>query len=287
VSPVLAGGGAAVVPNQRATLASRERGFTDLPVVIPEPLVQLRGIRAGYGAIEVLHGVDLAVPAAGVLAVLGPNGAGKTTMLRVVAGLHVPTDGDVLLGGRRVNGVDPVSLARAGLCTIPEGRGIFPNLSVKENLLMVTYRGLTRKDVENRAFSYFPRLAERRSQLAGTLSGGEQQMLAVARAIASDPSVLLLDELSMGLAPLIVDQLYEAVRTISSDGVTILIVEQFAAAVLGIADTAAVMVNGRVVLTGTPPEVQADLGSVYLGGDPAARLSPPENPAADPNPIQR
>jgi branched-chain amino acid transport system ATP-binding protein len=282
-----------VVPSQRSTTLEKtpekspEKGPRDLSVTIPEPMLELRGIRAGYGAIEVLHGVDLAVPTGGVLAVLGPNGAGKSTMLRIVAGLHTPTDGDVYLGGRRVNGVDPVSLARAGLCTIPEGRGVFPNLTVKENLQMVTYRGLSRKDVEERAFSYFPRLSERRTQMAGTLSGGEQQMLAVARAIASDPSVLLLDELSMGLAPLIVDQLYDAVRSISADGVTILVVEQFAAAVLDVADTAAVMVNGRVVLTGTPSEVEADLANVYLGGEPAVHLAPSENPLAEPDPIQR
>ncbi len=263
------------------------QGASDLTVVAPEPLLELRDVRAGYGAIEVLHGVDLAVPAGGVLAVLGPNGAGKTTMLRLVAGLHPIASGDLYLGGRRANGVDPVSLARAGLCTIPEGRGVFPNLTVKENLQMVTYRGLSRREVEERAFSYFPRLSERRTQMAGTMSGGEQQMLAVARAIASDPSVLLLDELSMGLAPLIVDQLYEAVRSISADGVTILVVEQFAAAVLDVADRAAVMVNGRVVLTGTPKEVEADLSSVYLGGEAAVRLDPSENPLADPNPIQR
>ncbi len=251
-----------------------------MAVVIPEPMLQLRDIRAGYGAIEVLHGIDLEVPAGGVLAVLGPNGAGKSTMLRIVAGLHPPTSGDYYLAGRRVNGADPVALARAGMCSIPEGRGVFPNLTVKENLQMVTYRGLSRKEVEERAFSYFPRLSERRTQMAGTMSGGEQQMLAVARAIASDPSILLLDELSMGLAPLIVDQLYEAVRAISADGVTILVVEQFAAAVLDVADTAAVMVNGRVVLTGTPSEVEADLSNVYLGGEPVTHLDVNANPLA-------
>jgi branched-chain amino acid transport system ATP-binding protein len=297
VSPSLYGDNASsVVPSQRRETLDRapkgatertERGPRDLTVTIPEPMLELRGIRAGYGAIEVLHGLDLIVPTGGVLAVLGPNGAGKSTMLRIVAGLHVPTEGEVRLGGRRVNGVDPVSLARAGLCTIPEGRGVFPNLTVKENLQMVTYRGKSRKHVEERAFSYFPRLSERRTQMAGTLSGGEQQMLAVARAIASDPSVLLLDELSMGLAPLIVDQLYDAVRAISAEGVTILVVEQFAAAVLDVADTAAVMVNGRVVLTGTPSEVEADLANVYLGGEPAVHLSPADNPLADPNSIQR
>jgi branched-chain amino acid transport system ATP-binding protein len=251
----------------------------------PEPLLELRGIRAGYGAIEVLHGVDLVVPAGGVVAVLGPNGAGKSTMLRVVGGLHPPSGGDIYLAGRRVNGVNPVELARSGMCTIPEGRGIFPNLTVKENLQMVTYRGMSRKEVEERAFSYFPRLSERRTQMAGTMSGGEQQMLAVARAIASDPSMLLLDELSMGLAPLIVDQLYEAVRQISAEGVTILVVEQFAAAVLDVADTAAVMVNGRVVLTGTPKEVEADLSNVYLGGEVASRLATEDNPLADPDSV--
>jgi branched-chain amino acid transport system ATP-binding protein len=288
------GGSAAFVPDQPESAGA---GAGALAVAGPEPMIELRDIRASYGAIEVLHGVNLVLPVGGVLAVLGPNGAGKSTMLRLVCGLHEPTSGDLFLGGRRVNGVDPVSLSRAGLCTIPEGRGIFPNLTVRENLQMVTYRGISRKEVEERAFQYFPRLGERRTQMAGTMSGGEQQMLAVARAIASNPSVLLLDELSMGLAPLIVDQLYEAVRAISADGVTILVVEQFAAAVLDVADTAAVMVNGRVVLTGTPSEIEDDLSDVYLGGEatkhlstsdnPLADISDLEDPLADPNPTQR
>jgi branched-chain amino acid transport system ATP-binding protein len=286
------GGSAAYVPDQPVAAGSGA-----VAVAAADPMIELRDIRASYGAIEVLHGVDLVLPVGGVLAVLGPNGAGKSTMLRLVCGLHEPTSGDLFLGGRRVNGVDPVELARAGLCTIPEGRGVFPNLTVRENLQMVTYRGISRKQVEERAFSYFPRLGERRTQMAGTMSGGEQQMLAVARAIASDPSVLLLDELSMGLAPLIVDQLYEAVRAISADGVTILVVEQFAAAVLDVADTAAVMVHGRVVLTGTPSEIEGDLSEVYLGGEatqhlaaadnPLADISAIDDPLADPNPTQR
>jgi branched-chain amino acid transport system ATP-binding protein len=262
------------------TLVPNQRGVRDLSVETTTPMLELRDIRAAYGAIEVLHGISFSVPQGGVLAVLGPNGAGKSTMLRVVAGMHEPTSGDYLLNGRRVNGADPVALARAGLCTIPEGRGVFPNLTVRENLQMVTYRGMSRKEVEDRAYSYFPRLSERRTQMAGTMSGGEQQMLATARAIASDPTVLLLDELSMGLAPLIVDQLYEAVRAISADGVTILVVEQFAAAVLDVADRAAVMVNGRVVMTGTPSEVEKDLAAIYMGGE-VHHMSHAENPLAD------
>ncbi len=252
---------------------------TDAPV--PEPMLELRGIRGGYGVIEVLHGIDLSVPAGGVLALIGPNGAGKTTTLRIISGLHPMAEGALFLAGRRINGVDPVALARAGVCTIPEGRGIFPNLTVKENLEMMTYRGLTRKQIEESVFSYFPKLFERRTQMAGTMSGGEQQMLAVGRALASDPSVLLLDELSMGLAPLIVDQLYEAVRAIVARGTTIVIVEQFAAAVLDVADNAAVLVNGRVVLTGKPSEVEKALADAYLGGQPATRFAAGENPLAE------
>ncbi len=237
-----------------------------------QPLVQLHNIRARYGAIEVLHGVSLAVPAAGVLAILGPNGAGKTTILRVMAGIQPPSSGDLLLAGRRVNGVDPVALARAGLCTIPEGRGIFPNLTVRENLLMATYRGFSRRDVEDQTFSHFPRLSERRHQLAGSLSGGEQQMLALARALATKPSVLLLDELSMGLAPKVVDALYDAIRRIVATGTTIVIVEQFAAAVLDIADTAAVISHGEVAFDGKPFEVEKQLSDIYLDGKRTIKL---------------
>ena len=233
----------------------------------PAPaFLQLRDVRACYGPIEVLHGVNLDVPAGSVVGVLGPNGAGKSTTLRVLAGLHPPSAGDLYLADRRINGVDPVRLARLGLCMVPEGRGIFPNLTVRENLWMATYRGIDRKLVEERAFTRFPHLVNKCHQPAGTLSGGEQQMLSVARAVAVEPSVLLLDELSMGLAPLVVEQLYEAVAAIAAEGVTVVVVEQFAAAVLAVADLVAVMIAGRIVRTCRPDEIGDDLHSIYLGG---------------------
>ena len=209
-------------------------------------------MRAAYGRIEVLHGVDLVVPPASVVALLGPNGAGKSTSLKVASGQMTPTAGCVHVLGRHVNGAKPDALARMGVCTIPEGRGIFPSLTVRENLRMVTYAGASLSHVEERAFTQFPRLKERIGQVAGTMSGGEQQMLAMARALGSDPAILLLDELSMGLAPLIVEELYGLVADIARQGVSILVVEQFARAVLGVADVAVIMQHGRVTAVGVP-----------------------------------
>ncbi len=231
------------------------------------PLLELRGVHSAYDAIEVLHGVDLAVEAGMVFGVLGPNGAGKTTMLGVIAGLRPASRGDVLLAGRRVNGVSPDQLARRGLCLIPEGRGVFPNLTVRENLWMHTFRGVSRADVEDATYARFPLLSERRDQAAGTLSGGEQQMLALARAISTRPKVLLLDELSMGLAPQLVESLYTAVAQIAAEGVTIVVVEQFAKTVLGVADRVGIMVAGRIVKVGTPAEIERGLSGAYLGAD--------------------
>jgi branched-chain amino acid transport system ATP-binding protein len=231
-------------------------------------LLELRGVRAAYDRIDVLFGIDLEVPEGSVVALLGPNGAGKTTTLRVAAGLQAPTAGDVLLCGRRINGTSPEDLARLGLCLIPEGRGIFPNLSVRENLRMMTYSGVSQSAVESEAYARFPRLEERRKQIAGTLSGGEQQMLAMARGLATRPALLLLDELSMGLAPIIVEELYGLVAQIAREGVSILVVEQFASTVLGVADLAAVLVHGRVARIGTPAELQDELSKAYLGGEP-------------------
>ncbi|MEU1521563.1 ABC transporter ATP-binding protein [Nocardia rhamnosiphila] len=229
-------------------------------------LLELRDIRAAHGAITVLHGVDLSVRAGEVVALLGPNGAGKTTTLSVAAGVHPVADGELRLGGRVVNGVDPRDLARAGVCLIPEGRGIFPNLTVRDNLLMMTFTGRPRAQIEEIAFARFPILAQRAEQTAGTLSGGEQQMLALARGLATDPAVLMLDELSMGLAPLVVGRLYEQVAEIARQGVAVLVVEQFAAAVLDIADSAAVLVRGRVEYQGPPDQgLRNELATLYLG----------------------
>ncbi len=232
------------------------------------PPLELAGVRAAYGGIEVLHGIDLAVAAGEVVALLGANGAGKSTTVKVCAGLLRPTAGAVRVAGHDVTGAPSHELARIGVCTVPEGRGVFPNLTVRENLWMATQvRGagdLSR--LEDSAYARFPLLAERRTQLAGTLSGGEQQMLAMARALVTDPAVLLLDELSMGLAPIIVQQLYEIVAQVAHDGISILVVEQFAQAVLGIADRAAIMVTGEITRVGTPAEMQSELSSAYLGG---------------------
>jgi len=229
-------------------------------------LLELRDVRAAYDEITVLHGVSLSLVAGQVVALLGPNGAGKTTTLRVAAGVHPVKSGRLVLGGRDVTGANPRDLARAGVCLIPEGRGVFPNLSVRDNLLMMTFTGRSRAEIEQIAYARFPVLAKRAAQAAGTLSGGEQQMLALARGLATDPAVLLLDELSMGLAPLVVGRLYEHVVEIARQGVAVLVVEQFAAAVLGIADHAAVLVRGRVAHRIRPEHgTHAELAALYLG----------------------
>lgn len=230
------------------------------------PVLELKSLRAAYGRIEVLHGVDLTVPAGSVVALLGPNGGGKTTTIKVIAGQLAATAGCVHVAGRHVNGANADALARIGVCTIPEGRGVFPNLTVSENLRMATYAGVDFADVAATAYERFPRLGERRNQLAGTMSGGEQQMLALARGLSVNPSLLLLDELSMGLAPIIVEQLYEIVAQVATTGVSILVVEQFARTVLGVADYAAIMLQGRVVSIGQPADLEEELSAAYLGG---------------------
>ena len=232
------------------------------------PALELVDIRAAYGRIEVVHGVDLALRRGSVFALLGPNGAGKSTLLKVASGRMAPLSGTVRFEGQDVARVAPQRLVRKGLCTVPEGRAIFPNLTVAENVLMYTYRakGVRVRDLEEKAYARFPVLGERRKQLAGTLSGGEQQMLAVARALYTDPKVLLLDELSMGLAPLIVAELYEAVADlVARENLAVLVVEQFAETALEAADRAAIMVNGRIEHTGTPGEISQQVVEAYMG----------------------
>ena len=231
----------------------------------PAALLDARNIRACYEGVEVLHGIDLRVEAGTVTAILGPNGAGKSTFLAVLAGLHEPSAGEVSFDGKPVAVARAAALARSGLCLVPEGRGVFPNLTVQENLWVMTHNGSSRRAIEERAFARFPQLADRRGQVAGTLSGGEQQMLAMARAVATEPRLLLLDELSMGLAPIIVEELYGVVQNIAADGVTVVVVEQFAEFALSVATWAVVMTGGRAVHSGTATAVSSSLHAMYMG----------------------
>ena len=231
-----------------------------------ETLLELRGVKAAYGTIEVLHGIDFALEKGSITALLGANGAGKTTTLRAVSGLVRPTSGTVTFAGARIDGRRASSVSRMGLVHVPEGRGIFPSLSVRANLQMAAY-GMPGDAGIDAAVQRFPVLGSRMDQLAGTLSGGEQQMLAMARALSVRPRLLLLDEISMGLAPLIVAKLFEEVRALAEAGVTILLVEQYVNTALGMADYAYVLDKGRVVDVGEPGDLQADgVVSSYLGG---------------------
>ena len=263
----------AVVVSERA----RQGGTVapDAPIA-----VQLDSVSAGYGGIDVLQDISLSVRAGTVCAVLGPNGAGKSTALKVMSGQLSPSKGTAHINGQPITGVPTERLVRGGLCVIPEGRGIFPNLTVTENLKMASFSGASYSDIMEKSFQQFPRLAERRNQLAGKLSGGEQQMVSMARALAVNPSVLLVDELSMGLAPKVVEELYEVLGGIARQGLTILGVEQFAAEVLKVADTGALLINGRITYHGTPDVVADMVSSAYLGGEhggaPAPELVRPE-----------
>jgi ABC-type branched-subunit amino acid transport system ATPase component len=256
--------GATATPS--VSVSEPEPGSTTPGTPTDGAALELIDVRAGYGSIDVLHGVNITIPPGTVYALLGPNGAGKTTTLKVASGQVNPTAGEVRFLGNKINGRASDKLARAGLCTIPEGRGIFPNLTVLENLRTMTYTGTSLSQIEDQAYTRFPRLKERRKQTAGTLSGGEQQMLAIARAIGTNPKVLMLDELSMGLAPLVVSELYDVVKRIAADDVSILVVEQFAHEVLDVADVAAIILHGKVQFEGAPPAVADALHDAYLGG---------------------
>jgi len=232
------------------------------------PVLELRGVSAGYGRIEVVHDIDLVVPAGSVVALLGPNGAGKTTTLAAIAGTIPLMQGDLLLDGRSVRGLSTYERTRRGIVLVPEGRSVFPSLSVEDNLELVvraaTNDSLTRNERLSEVWEIFPRLAERREQRAGTLSGGEQQMLALSRAFLSSARVLLMDEISMGLAPVLVENLFDAVKKLRDRGRTIVLVEQFLTYALQLADICYVLGRGRIRFIGDAGEMRNGVGADYL-----------------------
>jgi branched-chain amino acid transport system ATP-binding protein len=229
------------------------------------PALELCCVSAGYGASAVLHDVSISVPRSSVVALLGPNGAGKTTTLRVAAGLLKPASGAVLIGGNEASKAAPFRRARQGVCLIPEGRGIFRSLTVRENLELLIPPWRKGSGTEP-AIEAFPMLGQRLGQVAGSLSGGQQQMLALARAFLSAPDVVLLDEVSMGLAPVIVDQIFESFKLLASTGVALVLVEQYVSRALEMADTAYLMARGTIAWSGPAATLDTDaITRAYLG----------------------
>ncbi len=234
------------------------------------PILEVKGLRVAYGAIEALHGIDLEVPAGEVVALIGANGAGKTTTLRAISRMIRASSGTVRFLGEDVSGLPSHRIVARGMAHAPEGRGIFLNLTVAENLALGAYLRTDRdgiaKDAE-RAYALFPILAERRPQVAGTLSGGEQQMLAVGRALMSRPKLLLLDEPSLGLAPQVVERIFGVLRDVNRDGVALLLVEQNAHKALQLAHRAYVLETGAIAMTGTGKQLLAspEVRRAYLG----------------------
>jgi branched-chain amino acid transport system ATP-binding protein len=228
-------------------------------------VLELQGVTAGYGDTVVLRDVTISVPDSKVVALLGPNGAGKTTTLRTASGLIRPMGGRVLLDGEDVTGKKPYALARRGLCHLPEGHGIFPSLTVRENVVLQSPKGKERESVEM-AGDRFPALATRLGQRAGSLSGGEQQMLSLVRTYLSNPKMVIVDEASLGLAPLLVDQIFETLTRIVATGTSLLIVEQYVTRALALADTIYVMNHGQIVFSGAAADVRGeDVFERYLG----------------------
>jgi branched-chain amino acid transport system ATP-binding protein len=238
-------------------------------------MLSISNLYAAYGKVEVLHGISLEVPQGKVVTLIGSNGAGKTTTMRTISGMLKPKSGTVMFNGKDVTGLDSHKIARAGLAHSPEGRRVFATMSVVDNLLLGAFprftrarpRGDVKRDME-KALELFPRLKERQHQQAGTLSGGEQQMLAMARAVMLNPEVILLDEPSMGLAPILVDEVFRIIERLKGQGVTMLLVEQFAAAALNVADYGYVLENGKISVHGPAAKLQNDpaVKAAYLGG---------------------
>ena len=237
-------------------------------------MLQVEKLHAGYGKVQVLHGIDLRVEAGQLVTLIGSNGAGKTTTLRALSGMIKPESGRVVLDGAEIAGLPSHAITRRGLAHSPEGRRVFGTLSVADNLVMGAFARMTgsrpRGDVSadlERMYALFPRLAERRNQYAGTLSGGEQQMLAMARALMLNPTVLLLDEPSMGLSPRLVAEVFATIGRLKQERITMLLVEQFAAAALEVADYGYVLENGRLAAHGPAATLRDDpaVRAAYLG----------------------
>jgi len=235
------------------------------------PLLSVNNLSVSYGAIQALRDVSVYIDKGEIVTLIGANGAGKTTLLRTISGLLRPTRGDVEWEGKAIQRLKPHEIVRLGISHVPEGRQVFPQLTVRENLLLGAYQHHDRAQIAadmDRQFSLFPILSERQSQKAGTLSGGEQQMLAMGRALMSRPTLLLLDEPSLGLAPLIVRTVFQIIREINSQGTTIFLVEQNAHMALGVAHRGYVMQTGQVILTDKASALleNADVKKAYLGG---------------------
>jgi branched-chain amino acid transport system ATP-binding protein len=232
-------------------------------------LLDVKDLRGGYGRVEVLHGVDLQVHAGEIVALLGSNGAGKTTLNAIVCGLVPASGGRVTFDGANLTNRHYRDIVKAGLIQVPEGRRIFPNLSVRENLELGAFARARERRAANleRVFATFPRLAERSTQKAGTMSGGEQQMLAIGRGLMAEPRLLILDEPSLGLSPLLVEELFALIQRLHADGLSVLLVEQNVAQSLAIAQRAVVLENGSPRFAGTPAELLAssELKRAYLG----------------------
>jgi branched-chain amino acid transport system ATP-binding protein len=238
-------------------------------------MLTIQKLEAGYGKVQVLHGISIEVPKGQVVTLIGSNGAGKTTTMRAISGMISPTAGSITLNGKAITGLESYHIAKLGLAHSPEGRRVFATMTVTDNLILGAFPRLTgsrpRGDVKadlERALELFPRLKERRMQLAGTLSGGEQQMLAMARAVMLNPEIVLLDEPSMGLAPILVEEVFRIIARLKSEGVTMLLVEQFAAAALNVADFGYVLENGRIAVSGPAEKLKNDpaVKAAYLGG---------------------
>ena len=233
-------------------------------------LLELDGVRAGYGPIDVLDGISIAVPKGEIVTIIGANGAGKTTTLMTISGVVRPRQGTIVFEGQPLSSLRPFEIVRAGISQSPEGRKIFPRMTVLENLQMGAYtrsdKGAIQRDIDH-AYELFPVLKERNQQLGGTLSGGEQQMLAVARALMSRPKLLLLDEPSLGLAPLIVVKIFEVIRKLNSEGISVLLVEQNARLALKLAHHGYVLETGTITISGSGRELLNDkrVQDAYLG----------------------